>query len=525
MSTPWALARYQAIAAYIATNPLRGQRGPLLAQLAGRSWPGPEGEPFQVGAETLRTWVRRYRKAGLSGLEDAPQPVRGIQALTDDEIALFCGMKREVPSRSLDRLIRIAEDLELVEKDKVRRSTLHRALALHDLSARRARPVRRDDLDRFEADFPNEMWQSDMLQGPWLPDPRRPKKMRRSWLYAFLDDHSRLCLHGRFSFKGDLPALELVFRRSLQKHGVPRRVYYDNGAVYRSEHMRHIVACLGIEGITFTQVRRPMGHGKIEAFNRLVTSAFIAEVSAAKLKTIDALNEAWVAWMDDVYNMDVHGETGEAPRTRWRRRLGNIRFADEDPLRQAFLWRETRTPDKAGVFSLFGTEYQVGPRLAKRAVDVRYDPQNLGLVEVWTDGKLVERVPPFVVGRHRRAQEAPTPPAGQPTINANWLGHLVGKRRREHFIEPTPQMLAEAAERRRAEADAAVFDVLAERLDPNVIDAPTIRSFLTRFGPWEADRVAILLDRLLIDRPRDLHAQIYLELLHTQLQAQLKDPR
>lgn len=106
-------------------------------------------------------------------------------------------------------------------------------------------------------DFPNEMWQSDMLQGPWLPDPRRPKKARRSWLYAFLDDHSRLCLHGRFSFKGDLPALELVFRRSLQKYGVPRRVYYDNGAVYRSEHMRHVVACLGIEGITFTQVRRP----------------------------------------------------------------------------------------------------------------------------------------------------------------------------------------------------------------------------------------------------------------------------
>lgn len=98
-----------------------------------------------------------------------------------------------------------------------------------------------------------------MLQGPWLPDPRRPQKMRRSWLYAFLDDHSRLCLHGRFSFKGDLPALELVFRRSLQKYGVPRRVYYDNGAVYHPEHMRHIVACLGIEGITFTRPRQDRG--------------------------------------------------------------------------------------------------------------------------------------------------------------------------------------------------------------------------------------------------------------------------
>ena len=42
------------------------------------------------------------------------------------------------------------------------------------------------------------------------------------------------------------------FRRALQKYGVPTRVYFDNGAVYRSHHVAHIVACLGIDGITFT---------------------------------------------------------------------------------------------------------------------------------------------------------------------------------------------------------------------------------------------------------------------------------
>ena len=54
MSDPWAIARYQAIAAYIATSPPRGQRGPLLALLADRVWTGPDGEPFTVSAETLR---------------------------------------------------------------------------------------------------------------------------------------------------------------------------------------------------------------------------------------------------------------------------------------------------------------------------------------------------------------------------------------------------------------------------------------------------------------------------------------
>jgi hypothetical protein len=111
MDSPWALARYQAIAAYIALVPKRGERRNLLEQLAARSWPGPDGEPFTASAETLRVWARRYRNGGLEGLRDATPAVPGIHALTEDEIAMFCALKREVPARSLDRLIQIAEDL------------------------------------------------------------------------------------------------------------------------------------------------------------------------------------------------------------------------------------------------------------------------------------------------------------------------------------------------------------------------------------------------------------------------------
>lgn len=538
MADPWALARYQAIAAYTALVPKRGDRRTLLEQLAARSWPGPDGEAFTASAETLRAWARRYRNGGLDALRDAVPATPGIQALTDAEVAMFCALKREVPARSLDRLIRIAEDLKLIDAGKARRSTVHRALRAEDLSARRPTVRSSEDLDRFEADFPNEIWQSDMLEGPLLPDPAKKGSFRRAWLYTFLDDHSRMCLHGRFSFKGDLPALELVFRRSLQKFGKPVRVYYDNGAVYRSGHMRHIVACIGIHGIVFTKVRRPMGHGKIEAFNRLITSAFLAEVPAARITTLDELNEAWLAWSDGVYNVSVHGETGEKPRDRWRRRLADVKFADEDKLRTAFLWTETRTPDKAGVFSLFGTEYQVGPKLAKKKIELRYDPENLARIEVWFEERLVETVTPFVVGRHRRphpAKVAPTAatagdpvakPASKPGVKpppvANWLGHLMKVRREKNFVEPTPQMMAEDALNRRSEADAAVFDVIAARIDAAVVDPPVIRAFLARFGPWDPVRVAELVDGFLTLHPRDSHVQVLLDFLHTQLTKEAK---
>src|SRR5687768_4805274 len=113
-----------------------------------------------------------------------------------------------------------------------------------------------------------------------LPDPNQPGKLRRAVLYAFLDDHSRLVLDARFSFKGDMPALELCMRRALQKWGVPRKVYYDNGQVFRAHHMRHLCARLDIQSIIYTTAYRPEGHGKIEAFNRLMLG-FIAEVKAS----------------------------------------------------------------------------------------------------------------------------------------------------------------------------------------------------------------------------------------------------
>lgn len=49
-----------------------------------------------------------------------------------------------------------------------------------------------------------------------------------------------------------------------------------------------------------------MGHGRREALNSLANSAFIVEVHASRIRTLDALNEAWAAWCDDVYKLDVH---------------------------------------------------------------------------------------------------------------------------------------------------------------------------------------------------------------------------
>ena len=515
-----ALARYQAISAYLAMEPGRGTRRKLLEQLAKKTWIDDRGEPMEVTAETLRSWLRRYRRGGLDGLMDKQRTRRGVGVLSPEQCALVCSLKQEVPERSLDSIIRVAEDLGLVPAGTLSRSTLHRVLVSRKLSARPIKPAAITDLDRFEADHPNDLWQSDLLKGPWLPDPARPGKTRQALLYAFLDDHSRMLLHGRFSFREDLPILELVFRRAVQRWGKPRRVYYDNGQVYRAHHMQHIVASLGAHKVIYTREYRPEGHGKIEAFNRTVRGQFLCELKASNVTTLDQLNEAFRAWIDLVYNVKPHTETGEPPLQRWKAGADRVKYADEEVLRQAFLWKEDRTPDKAGVFSLLGTQYQAGPGHARRKFQVRFDPEAMHEVELWRSDKFLERARPLQIGPHRRPV-APTAataqPASAPGPKTDWLGHLTRKHREQSSSQqqatPTPQQLRRAS-------DQAVIDLLAARLDPAAFDDAAARDWLARFGPLDpADTGRVLEAALARGVPRDQHVHVTLNFILSALRS------
>ena len=45
--------------------------------------------------------------------------------------------------------------------------------------------------------------QSDILYGPYLPDPKNPERKKRTYLAAFIDDHSRLVPHAEFYLSAD----------------------------------------------------------------------------------------------------------------------------------------------------------------------------------------------------------------------------------------------------------------------------------------------------------------------------------
>lgn len=502
-----AMFRYGVISPLFALDIPRGKRGELYRTLAERERLAPDGSVIKVSVDAIRLWFRLYMREGFEGLMDAPRPQRGSE-LPQELIDIAMSLKKEVPSRSINKIIHIMEEMGMAPKGTLRRSTLHRCLQKAGLSARKLKLADKKDLARWRKDHANDLWQSDMLEGPSLPDPEHPDRKRRARLYVFIDDASRLVLAGRFFFKNDLPALELVFKRALQRYGAPLRCYYDNGLTYRSLHMKLICADLGIHAPTFTRPYRPEGHGKIEAWNRFCTSDFLAEVSASSIATLEELNEIFDLWVENEYNDRVHSELKCTPRERLERDRHLFRYADEEKLRKAFLWRETRRVDKCAMISLFTREYRVAPTLAGQKVEARFNPEFLDCVEIWRNGKFIERVPAYQQRANRPARmELPECPIKPPIQKTDFLGFLrkkYGKDFPAHESHESPFF------EQGLDEFIAIF---ADNVPESVFDCDELVRFWIHHGPFDLNAVKELLENPTLKEAPYLHISCYLESL------------
>ncbi|WP_229776942.1 Mu transposase C-terminal domain-containing protein, partial [Alicyclobacillus cellulosilyticus] len=122
-----------------------------------------------------------------------------------------------------------------------------------------------------------------------------------------------------------------------------------------------------------------------------MTLTFIPEayeqVEAGHIRTLGELNDAFWAWVDGYYHLRKHGSTGQSPKERAAASNRTPKRVSEAELTDIFLWEEERTADKASCVSLMGNTYEVDPELARQKVTLRYDPFDLTVIQVWSEGK------------------------------------------------------------------------------------------------------------------------------------------
>lgn len=367
-------------------------------------------EQVGLSERTLRRYLAQYQKEGFGGLKPKGKGNRPKKdAIPPQLLEQAILLRREVPSRSVAQIIQILEWEGLSEPGQLKRSTLQEKLAERGYSTRHMRMYADTGVAarRYQKKHRNQLWQSDIKYGPYLPIGLNGAK-KQVYLVTFVDDATRFVLHGEFYPTMDKVIVEDCFRQAIQKYGVPEAVYFDNGKQYRTKWMTRACSKLGIR-LLFTKPYSAESKGKVERFNRVVDS-FLSEVALEKLTSLDRLNELFQVWLCECYQNKAHSALGPktSPETAFRSDHKAIRFAEPQTLTNAFLHCVERKVDKSGCISFMDKKYEVGISFIGCTVDVVYDPADTTELTIEYEGHTPFNVRQLVIGE--RSGKAPKLP-------------------------------------------------------------------------------------------------------------------
>ncbi len=388
------------------------QRGAMVRAIAAREHGGPSGEPVRVTRWTLDVWIRAWRQGGFDALVPAP---RQAQPRTPPEVMeLAVALKKENPARTAAQVQRILRAQSGWAPDERTIQRMFNRTGLTAMVTPQAAPV----FGRFEASRPNEIWTGDALHAIRVDG-------RKTYLFAFLDDHSRAVMAARFGFAEDTIRLAAALRPALGTRGVPEHVYVDNGSAFVDAWLLRACAKLGIK-LVHSQPGRPEGRGKIERFFRTVRGQFLAELTearAAQIPDLAELNRLFTAWAETVYHVREHSETGQPPLARWEAG-GPFPVPAPAALADAFRWSEWRTVAKTATVSMHGNRYQVDPGLAGRRVELIFDPFDLTVLWVRSGGMDAGVATPHHITRHAHPKARPEPLPGGDAPRVTGIDYL-----------------------------------------------------------------------------------------------------
>lgn len=307
-------------------KPQFGEQEKLLQEKCDKKWDIPCSDRTSIGRSTILRWIALYRKSGgdITALYPKNRKDRGKTRVYDKDTCLgLIRLRRELP----DLPVRIVRDKAkkrgiLPADAPTDLSTLYRFLNIHGLMEKE--PSQAIDRRKFEAEYPNDLWQSDVMHGPKLQV--GAERARKVYLIAFIDDHSRLLTHGEFYVSESLISFKVAFEQALLTRGLPRKLYVDNGAAYKSKQLQFTAASLGI-ALIHAKPYSPQGKGKIERFFKTVRTEFLPCFHG---ETLDEINEAFDFWLREIYHKRRHSATGQSPFKRFTAKLECVRAAPRD---------------------------------------------------------------------------------------------------------------------------------------------------------------------------------------------------
>lgn len=262
-------------------KPIEDRQTILLSFLAGEISKQKAADILSCTPRTIENYRKQYKTKGKDGLRDHRRS--NNFKLSEHKKAAIIRLKKKDRWRSARN---IRDELKLSISDKqVRRIIIKAGLGKENNQRVKA-------IQRFEAPFPNALWQTDIMGKIDF------KNLGILYLIATLDDYSRFVPAGKwFRTQGKMHVFQ-VWYESLSKCGLPDAMLQDEGSQYKARtrfgtaDYEWYAKQLKIE---LKWAHKAECKGKIERFWKFVQGDFVPSV--LKAKTIDEVNGKWKLWL------------------------------------------------------------------------------------------------------------------------------------------------------------------------------------------------------------------------------------
>lgn len=441
-----ALQRFQIIAPLLDETLDPAKRIALRKQIA---------EQENLSYKTIKRYDDAYQADGFEGLKpkarssnrDLPE---NFDMLLKDAIQL----RREVPSRSVEKIITILELEGKVAPNVLKRSTLQRHLFDAGFGKTHLaiyKDARESSSKRFCKPHRMMLVQGDIKYALKLPIGKNGA-MVQTYLSSAIDDHSRMILFSRFYDNQEEGIVADTFHNVILKYGAFDACYVDNGSQYIARQLKLSLSKLSIR-VKNAPVRSGKSKGKIEKFHQVVTD-YLAEAKAKKIRTLEELNRYWDIFLEEYYQKEPHGgireyyeslgvsvpEDGITPEQEFNRDSRPLKFLDAGVVGEAFLHHEKRKVDKGACISFKGRKYETKASLIGFTVEIAYDPAAPEIITVKYSGMEPFTAKPLAIGEYCDQKPAlpasmqPVEPETSRFLDALEKKHMESKKRRTDAI-------------------------------------------------------------------------------------------
>ena len=397
----WARLRFSIVGPLLAAPPGSGELRGALVALSAKTWRHPSTDmPIQFGVSTIERWLYAARGAAVDPVAALKTQVRldaGRQrGLSPAIIEAMTVQYRDHPGWSAqlhyDNLrAALGADASLPSYSTLRRYMKAQGWFKQRRARSRATPgmlaaserLQSREVRSFELDHVNALWHLDFHYGS-----RKVLTRQGQWVtpmaLAVLDDRSRLACHVQWYLDETTESLVHGFSQALQRRGLPRALMTDNGAAMMAGEFGCGLHALSILHQT-TLPYSPYQNAKQESFWGRVEGRLVAMLEGLAELSLELLNTATCAWVEQEYQRSVHSEIGCSPLQRY---LAGPDVGRESPdsqsLRAAFRLEVTRRQRHSdGTVSLEGQRFEIPSRYRHlQRVHLRYARWDLRSVDL-----------------------------------------------------------------------------------------------------------------------------------------------